>query len=61
MLYWYVSEMAIFGTFSALDDCIVDIDSWFSSWAMFNNTQDKNRNQPVVTKLKGYMIHTNGT
>lgn len=52
MLYWYVSEMAIFGTFSALDDCIVDIDSWFSSWAMFNNTQDKKSESTSSNKIE---------
>lgn len=51
MLYWYVSEMAIFGSFSALDDCIVDIDSWFSSWAMFNNTQDKKSESTSSNKI----------
>ena len=52
MLYWYVSEMAIFGSFSALDDCIVDIDSWFSSWAMFNNTQDKKSESTSSNKIE---------
>jgi hypothetical protein len=51
MLYWYVSEMAIFGSFSALDDCIVDIDSWFSSWAMFNKTQDKKSDSTSSNKI----------
>lgn len=52
MLYWYVSEMAIFGSFSALDDCIVDIDSWFSSWAMFNNTHDKKSESTSSNKIE---------
>lgn len=52
MLYWYVSEMAIFGSFSALDDCIIDIDSWFSSWAMFNNTQDKKSESTSSNKIE---------
>lgn len=51
MLYWYVSEMAIFGSFSALDDCIVDIDSWFSSWATFNKTQDKKSDSTSSNKV----------
>ncbi|MCB5323325.1 hypothetical protein LH412_15050 [Yersinia intermedia] len=61
MLYWYVSEMAIFGSFSALDDCIVDIDSWFSSWAMFNKTQDKKSESLSSNKIENYMIHMYGT
>lgn len=52
MLYWYVSEMAIFGSFSALDDCIVDIDSWFSSWAMFNNTHEKKSESTSSNKIE---------
>lgn len=52
MLYWYVSEMAIFGSFSALDDCIVDIDSWFSGWAMFNNAQDKKSESTSSNKIE---------
>lgn len=35
MLYCYVSELAIFGSFSALDDCFVDINATIDSWDHF--------------------------
>jgi len=59
MLYWYVSEMAIFGAFSALDDCIVDIDAWFSSWAKFNGAEDKKSDSDSNNKIEK-LYNSNG-